>query len=249
MAYTARTRVARSFRPSINGDFYLESRIVLDASTIPAEVQAAMDAKTQLKDDMTQYKLDYIIYQNNKIIYNQDAASLGVDINQFRADVKQFNATYAPNRASTKLTVGVGLPTLTCEFNLDNLLGGTHTAAQNERDSLQTRADNLDLERKAMNLRAQGLKDTIKKLDVRKALLDVGAGNEQSKIECAVYDEMRYNVAVTDFSDPDLDQLSSDVSLIYNNLMHDDIELTEYIDGSDTFDDEYNGSGNYGGGS
>lgn len=66
MAYTARTRVARSFRPSINGDFYLESRIVLDASTIPAEVQAAMDAKTQLKDDLTQYKLDYIIYQNDK---------------------------------------------------------------------------------------------------------------------------------------------------------------------------------------
>ena len=52
MTASISTRNSRKFPPSLDGFFKLESRLLLDASAIPGEVQAAMDAKTQLKDDM-----------------------------------------------------------------------------------------------------------------------------------------------------------------------------------------------------
>jgi len=235
----------------MNDGSQLESRLVLDAASIPAEVAAAMAAKTQLKDDLANWKLDYIIFQNDNILYKLDKSSLAAEVTTLRGKVKEFNDTYKVKTNlklaySTDQALKDAPPTLSLEFDLTGLKGAILNTATADKAALQSDADRIGLESSAMKLRAKELATRAQALKDRKALLDKENNDLQGKEELAVMDEMMSGVAVTDFSDPDLNSLEADADTIAGELDYSLQELNhDYGQILDPFDDEYDGDPNY----
>jgi len=250
MSHSTHKRVSRTFRPSMGGESQLETRLVLDAASIPAEVAAAMEAKQQLKDDLATYQYDFINYRLDVIEYKVDKASLKQEISDFRADVKSFNDQYTPKKATAKFSSaigagGIGIPTLTFEVDLTGVKDNVLEVAKSKRDALELEAFRIQGEIGAMNNRAKGLENRGKALQDRKAALDKNLIDVGQKEELAMVDEMEVGVALTDFSDPDLDNRETEVDSLQLELDAMIMEFEHDQQTPDTFTDSYENMGGY----
>lgn len=210
MSYRLR-RPSRAFIPTAFGTVRLESRRMLDAASIAAQLAAIADTKAQYKADLAEWKTDKGLYNQDLISWKLDRNDMNVRIGQLNTDIDKFNDDYKPKSISFKQTVeldqvtGKLMPKISLEIDLGSLFNRTlHPNAESERTALinrgkafDTEAKGLDTRLKALEVEAADLKARKDALDVRKMALDMAEVSVQMM-------EMDDNVAVTEFNDDDI---------------------------------------------
>ncbi len=248
MSQHSRARASRSFRPTMIDQARLEPRLVLDASSIPAEVAAAEDAKAAYKAALADWKQDYISFKQDVIIWKLDKITLQNEQAALRDQVRAFNDKYHPKLAVLKFTNEFNPVTqlneskTTLELDLTGVVASVLGNAKNDASNIQDKADQLQLEAVALEARVGPLQARGKDLQARRNELYKLAVDFDSKKQIAVADEGGSQVPITDFSDPELDALAGfdfgamdDMNSIFMDIQQ-DVLLSS--------DDEYqNGSG------
>ncbi len=191
----------------------LEPRLVLNAASIPAEVAAAEDAKAAYKAALADWKQDFIIWQNATTIWKLDLISLQNEQAALRDEVRAFNDKYHPKAASLETTNDINPATgqkeskLTLKLDLTGVLAAALGDAKNDASNIQDKADQIQLEALALQARAGPLIQRGKDLTARRDALDKLANDFGNKKWVALVDEGGSQVALTDFSDAELDGL------------------------------------------
>jgi len=204
-------RASRAFRPSSFGPVQLESRRLLDAAGIAAEVAAIADTKAQYKADLAEWKIDKIIYQNDFIIWQNDRNDMSTRIFILDGDIDKFNADFRPKRISFKETNEFNIatnkfePKVSLEIDLGALLVGLkRDAANTQRTDLLARSAGLDADAKALNVRKGPLAAEDKALGDRKAVLDQRKAALNMAETNVQMEEYFSGLAMTTFDDSDI---------------------------------------------
>jgi len=112
--------------------------------------------------------------------------------------------------------------------------------AKSKRDDLELEASRIQGEIGAMNNRAKGLENRGKALQDREAALDKNLIDVGQKEELTMMDEMGVGVALTDFSDPDLDNRETEVDSLQLELDAMIIEFEHDQQTPESFTNNYN---------